>query len=177
MNQLPKWYHPVFNWERFTQVTDDGFFLVIEARDPKFSETQDPRAARGHRRPARHADSRLIMLRYFLPRLHLSAASSSSPSPASAARRARMPPIEIFPDMDHQPKFQPQHPSGFFADGRAARKPVDRHRAASATRCPAPISRRARRTARSSRRASPISPTTSTPARSATFTATASRSK
>ncbi len=35
------------------------------------------------------------------------------------------PPIEIFPDMDHQPKFQPQHPSGFFADGRAARKPVD----------------------------------------------------
>jgi mono/diheme cytochrome c family protein len=34
------------------------------------------------------------------------------------------PPIEIFPDMDHQPKYQPQHPSGFFADGRAARKPV-----------------------------------------------------
>jgi mono/diheme cytochrome c family protein len=34
------------------------------------------------------------------------------------------PPIEIFPDMDHQPKFQPQHPSGFFADGRAARLPV-----------------------------------------------------
>jgi mono/diheme cytochrome c family protein len=35
------------------------------------------------------------------------------------------PPIEIFPDMDHQPKFQPQHTSGFFADGRAARKPVE----------------------------------------------------
>ncbi|MDQ3621310.1 MAG: cytochrome c [Verrucomicrobiota bacterium] len=33
-------------------------------------------------------------------------------------------PIEIFPDMDHQPKFQPQHPSAFFADGRAAREPV-----------------------------------------------------
>ena len=28
------------------------------------------------------------------------------------------PPIEIFPDMDHQPKYQPQHPSSFFADGR-----------------------------------------------------------
>ncbi len=39
MNQLPKWYHPVFNWERFTRVSDDGFFLVVEARDPKFSET------------------------------------------------------------------------------------------------------------------------------------------
>ena len=35
------------------------------------------------------------------------------------------PPLEIFPDMDHQPKFQPQHPTTFFADGRAARKPVE----------------------------------------------------
>lgn len=38
-NQLPKWYHPVFNWDRFTKVTDNGFFLIIEARDPQFSET------------------------------------------------------------------------------------------------------------------------------------------
>ncbi len=37
-NQLPKWYHPMFNWERFSQVTDHGFFLAIEARDPQFSE-------------------------------------------------------------------------------------------------------------------------------------------
>src|SRR5436309_2476263 len=39
-NQLPKWYHPLFNWERFARVTDNGFFLVIEARDPKFSESK-----------------------------------------------------------------------------------------------------------------------------------------
>ncbi len=39
--------------------------------------------------------------------------------------KSPLPPIEIFPDMDHQPKFQPQHPSGFFADGRAARKPIE----------------------------------------------------
>ena len=38
MSQLPKWYHPVFNWERFKRVSDDGFFVVIEARDPKFNE-------------------------------------------------------------------------------------------------------------------------------------------
>jgi Alternative complex III, ActD subunit len=37
-NRLPQWYHPVFNWERFKRATDDGFFLVIEARDPKFNE-------------------------------------------------------------------------------------------------------------------------------------------
>src|SRR3954471_5386301 len=38
MSRLPQWYHPVFNWERFSRVSTDGFFLVIEARDPKFSE-------------------------------------------------------------------------------------------------------------------------------------------
>lgn len=40
MNQLPRWYHPVFNWERFKRASDDGFFAVIEARDPKFSENK-----------------------------------------------------------------------------------------------------------------------------------------
>jgi hypothetical protein len=40
MSQLPRWHHPVFNWNRFERVTDDGFFLVIEARDPKFSEAR-----------------------------------------------------------------------------------------------------------------------------------------
>lgn len=38
--------------------------------------------------------------------------------------KSPVPPIEIFPDMDHQGKYQPQHENGFFADGRAARTPV-----------------------------------------------------
>ena len=33
-------------------------------------------------------------------------------------------PIEVFPDMDRQPKFRPQSESAFFADGRADRMPV-----------------------------------------------------
>jgi hypothetical protein len=40
MNRLPQWYHPMFNWERFKRVTDDGFFIAIESRDPKFSEAK-----------------------------------------------------------------------------------------------------------------------------------------
>ena len=40
MNGLPRWYHPVFNWERFSRATNDGFFLVIEARDPRFTELE-----------------------------------------------------------------------------------------------------------------------------------------
>ncbi len=38
--QLPRWHHPIFNWDRFSRATDNGFFLVIEARDPKFSESK-----------------------------------------------------------------------------------------------------------------------------------------
>jgi hypothetical protein len=40
MNGLPRWHHPIFNWERFSRVTNDGFFLVIEARDPRFTEME-----------------------------------------------------------------------------------------------------------------------------------------
>ena len=35
------------------------------------------------------------------------------------------PPIHIIPDMDWQPKYQPQGESAFFADHRAMRAPVD----------------------------------------------------
>ena len=38
MNLLPRWHHPLFNWDRFGKVTDDGFFLVVEASDARFSE-------------------------------------------------------------------------------------------------------------------------------------------
>jgi hypothetical protein len=40
MNLLPRWNHPMFNWERFKRVTNDSFFLVLEARDPRFSEKE-----------------------------------------------------------------------------------------------------------------------------------------
>jgi len=29
-------YHPVFKSDRFRRASDDRFFIVIEARDPKF---------------------------------------------------------------------------------------------------------------------------------------------
>jgi hypothetical protein len=37
LNGLPRFHHPLFNWERFKKVTDDGFFIAIEAEDPQFS--------------------------------------------------------------------------------------------------------------------------------------------
>lgn len=37
---LPRWNHPVFNSDLFKTFSDDGFIMVIEARDPKFSREQ-----------------------------------------------------------------------------------------------------------------------------------------
>ena len=36
LNQLPQFYHPLFNSERFKAVTDDKFFISIVADDPKY---------------------------------------------------------------------------------------------------------------------------------------------
>jgi len=36
MNGLPRLYHPLFRSKRFARVTNDRFFVVVEARDPRF---------------------------------------------------------------------------------------------------------------------------------------------
>lgn len=36
LNRLPQLYHSLFNAPRFSRVTDDRFFIAIEARDPRF---------------------------------------------------------------------------------------------------------------------------------------------
>jgi mono/diheme cytochrome c family protein len=38
---------------------------------------------------------------------------------------SRRPPIEVFPDMDRQPKLRPQTENAFFADGLSSRRPVE----------------------------------------------------
>jgi len=40
LNGMPKWYHPLFTNRRFQRATQDRFFIVIEAKDPKFDHEQ-----------------------------------------------------------------------------------------------------------------------------------------
>src|SRR5258708_20435762 len=42
MNRLPRLQHPIFDYEQFRRVTDDAFFLIIEASDPRFSDSLPP---------------------------------------------------------------------------------------------------------------------------------------
>jgi hypothetical protein len=40
LNLMPRFNHPVFEWDRFEKVTDDGFFIIIEAGDPLYSDAK-----------------------------------------------------------------------------------------------------------------------------------------
>lgn len=63
-------------------------------------------------------------MRYFLFIVFLSVVLAA----AVAGKRgslARKPPIEVFPDMDRQPRLRPQEPSKFFSDQLASRQPLE----------------------------------------------------
>lgn len=40
LNGLPKLYHPTMHFTKFGRATDDGFLLVVERSDPKFSAVE-----------------------------------------------------------------------------------------------------------------------------------------
>lgn len=40
LNKLPRLFHPLFNSENFSRVTDGGFFLSIEFDDPLFNDAK-----------------------------------------------------------------------------------------------------------------------------------------
>ena len=63
------------------------------------------------------------MLRYFFISLGLCVVLIVAVA-GLRGQKSKKPPIEIFPDMDHQPKVKAQVPSKFYADNRGNRLPV-----------------------------------------------------
>lgn len=47
LNRLPMLYNPLFKSERFRRVTDDRFFIVVDASDRRFDETETTRLLTG----------------------------------------------------------------------------------------------------------------------------------
>ncbi|MGD9765304.1 MAG: DUF3341 domain-containing protein [Candidatus Binatia bacterium] len=45
-NQLPMLFHPLFNSRAFERASDDGFFISIEAWDPRFDASETARLLR-----------------------------------------------------------------------------------------------------------------------------------
>jgi hypothetical protein len=43
LNKLPTLFNPLFKSDRFRRVTNDRFFVVIDATDPSFDEAETER--------------------------------------------------------------------------------------------------------------------------------------
>jgi mono/diheme cytochrome c family protein len=130
LNKLPQVWHPLFRSERFARVTDDGFFLGIEASDKRFDHTSTRALLQGAGAIAVedcHLDpdpAKKQMPKWILAFIVSSTAFALVPFAIAAKARnsySKEPHIHIFPDMDYQPKYKSDTEVDLFADGRANR--------------------------------------------------------
>ncbi|KAB2907125.1 MAG: DUF3341 domain-containing protein [Kofleriaceae bacterium] len=129
-NKLPQVWFPFFRLDRFAKVTDDGFFLGVEASDKRFEleQTKQLLVAAGAthieecyvdaRPEARNVPKWIwaamtitTMLALIPVALVFKARATKSPDPH----------YHVFSDMDYQPKAKSDQAFAEFADGRANR--------------------------------------------------------
>jgi len=132
LNNLPRWFHPLFSVARFRRVTSDGFFISIDSSDAKFDaagtaellsslgatavETcRESSAGARVPRVVVWGGAILVALAMLPPLVILIVRNTTSTSPR----------IHIISDMDFQPKFRAQNANPWFADGRAMRLPPE----------------------------------------------------
>jgi mono/diheme cytochrome c family protein len=129
-NKLPQVWHPFFRLERFGRVTDDGFFLGIQAGDQRFDADKTKQLL---------VDAGAIAVdpcyleadpvRKQMPKWitgFIVASTAFALIPFAIAAKARNshssePHIHIFPDMDFQPKYKSDTAMDMFSDDRANR--------------------------------------------------------
>lgn len=131
LNQLPKLSNPLFSSARFAAATDDGFFLTVEATDPKYADAETEAFLRsigatsveaveepvgGHAVPGViYMIGICAAVIAMLPPLYLW---------SSATTQSTLPRISFFKDMESQAKFKAQTVSNLFDDGLAMRPPI-----------------------------------------------------
>jgi mono/diheme cytochrome c family protein len=130
LNRLPQPWHPLFRSDRFTRSTQDGFFVAIEAGDPKFDELRTRELLEGQGLvaidpvyldpdPGKKQIPKLVM-----GFIIVSSAVALVPFALVAKARSekpRQPHYHIFAGMDFQPKGTAQGINEFFPDHRVTR--------------------------------------------------------
>ncbi|MHB8900503.1 MAG: quinol:electron acceptor oxidoreductase subunit ActD [Thermoguttaceae bacterium] len=130
LNQLPRFQHPVFESDEFRRATSDGFFVSIEAEDPRFHPQktasflesigatvelcQVPAPMPALPKAVRWVVAFVLVLA-FLPPLGVAWYRAST---------KRIPRIHPLQDMAFQPKYRSQAENDLFPDRRSMRPPV-----------------------------------------------------
>ncbi|HET9954929.1 MAG TPA: quinol:electron acceptor oxidoreductase subunit ActD [Polyangiaceae bacterium] len=132
LNGLPELSNPLDLKERFGRATDDRFFLMIQASDPKFD---------GHKTRALLESTHPVVLdevkedrvtsndppKFIAYVMIIMTAAAAIPFAMAAKARfstSRSPRIHVIGDMDWQPKYKAQRRNPAFADERATREQV-----------------------------------------------------
>jgi mono/diheme cytochrome c family protein len=129
LNNLPLPSHPLDLVRRFGRSTDDKFFLLIEASDPKFDEAdtkellESTHAASIESVPEDRVTSDAMpkVLIYGLVVMTVLAAVPFALAAKARFTRTPSPRIHLIQDMDSQPKYRAQRMNTTFADERSAR--------------------------------------------------------
>ena len=134
LSGMPKPWHPFFRNPRFRRVTTDGFFIGIDADDPRFDHAKTAELLRSAGATAVE-DCRLdpapeskVVPKPIIAFIVMSTVLALVPFAMIAKARASksdQPHWHVIPDMDFQAKVKAQRPSELFADGRGSRMPVD----------------------------------------------------
>lgn len=130
LNRLPQVWHPFFRLDRFVKVSDDGFMLGIEAKDPRFNLAETTallRSAGALEVEPCHIDpdpKQKVMPRWIFGVIISTTVVALIPFAVIAKARASKSPephYHIFSDMDFQEKVKSDSAFDLFADGRANR--------------------------------------------------------
>ncbi|MDF1746142.1 MAG: DUF3341 domain-containing protein, partial [Gimesia sp.] len=131
LNQLPKLYNPLFKSDAFRRVTNDRFFISMDASDAKFSEI-DSGEFLNSLNPISVEECWSDVSSPKLPRnlvlaLSLVGVIMLLPPALVAYKRStttNTPRIHIIPDMDFQPSLKAQNTTNLFPDGREIRPSI-----------------------------------------------------
>ncbi|HWO13624.1 MAG TPA: quinol:electron acceptor oxidoreductase subunit ActD [Polyangiaceae bacterium] len=132
LNKLPLPSHPLDRYKRFARVTNDRFFVLIQASDPRFDRRETAKLLDATNPRAVEAVMEDTASSATLPRgviYGLVMLASAATVPFALAMLARVstserPRVHIVPDMDWQEKFKAQRENHFFEDKRAMRLDV-----------------------------------------------------